>query len=183
MCYKHRMRRIAILSSASGSGKSTVGKALAVRLGVPYVELDALHHGPNWTEATPEELRARIEPLVAGDGWVVDGHYLSKLGTLVLDRADTVVWLDLPVRIWLPRLLARTIRRLRTGEELWNGNRESFRGAFVGRNALVPWAIRHYNLRRRELPALLARYPLVRLRTTADVDAFLETVADREPTD
>jgi hypothetical protein len=44
------MRKIAVTASASGSGKSTVGRALAERLGVPCVELDALVHGPNWTE-------------------------------------------------------------------------------------------------------------------------------------
>jgi adenylate kinase family enzyme len=172
------VQRVAILSSASGSGKSTLGRELARRLGVPYVELDALHHGPGWTEATPAELRARVEPVVARDGWVVDGHYLSKIGTLVLDRADTVVWLDLPPRVWLPRLIARTLRRIRTGEELWNGNRESLRGAFAGRDALIPFALRHYRPRRRDFPTTLAPYPLVRLRTPGQVDAFLASVPD-----
>ena len=38
----------------------------------------------------------------------MDGSYRSKLGNLVLDSADTVVWLDQPIRVWLPRLLRRT---------------------------------------------------------------------------
>ena len=80
---------------------------------MPFVELDALHHGPNWTEATAEELRARVEPLVADDGWVIDGGYWGKIGDLVLRHADLVVWLDLPVRVWLPRLIRRTVRRVR----------------------------------------------------------------------
>ena len=175
------MQRIAITASASGSGKSTLARELARRLDVPYVELDALHHGPDWAQATAEELSARVEPVVAQDAWVIDGHYLGKLGTLVLDRADTVVWLDLPPRVWLPRLLRRTVRRLLRGEELWNGNRESLRGALVGRDALMPFAIRTYAARRRELPATLAPYPLVHLRTPAEVDAFLASVPERDP--
>jgi Shikimate kinase len=98
------MRRVTIIASASGNGKTTLGRELAARLGVPFVELDALVHGPGWVETPDEELRARVEPILAGDGWVVDGTYQRKLGTLVLDAADTVVWLDLPIRVWLRRL-------------------------------------------------------------------------------
>jgi len=102
------MRRVAVIASASGNGKTTLARALAGRLSVPYVEMDALHHGPNWTEATPEELRARVEPIVDSDAWVIDGAYRGKLGDLVLERAELVVWLDLPMRVWLPRLVRRT---------------------------------------------------------------------------
>ena len=90
------MKRVVILSSASGSGKSTLGRRLAALLGVPYVELDAIHHQAGWRELTAEELRREVEPIVAGDAWVIDGAYRGKLGHLTLDRADTVVWLDLP---------------------------------------------------------------------------------------
>lgn len=38
-------RRI-VVKGSSGSGKSTVADELARRLGVPHIELDALHHGP-----------------------------------------------------------------------------------------------------------------------------------------
>jgi adenylate kinase family enzyme len=167
------MKRVAVIASASGCGKTTVGRAIAARLAVPFVELDALHHGPGWTEATADELRARVEPLVATDAWVIDGGYRGKLGDLVLGAADIVVWLDLPVRTWLPRLLRRTFGRIVRRQELWGGNRETFRGAFVGRDALIPWSLRHYRRRRRVYPAQLARFNVVRLRTNAEVDRFL----------
>lgn len=167
------MRRVAVVGSASGNGKTTLGRRLAEALDVPFHELDALNHGAGWVEATPSELQAAVAPIVAGDAWVVDGLYRGKLGTLVLDAADTVVWLDLPVRIWLPRLLRRTLRRLVTREELWNGNRESVRSAFLGREALVPFALRSHVRRRRTYPADLAPYPVVRLRTPRAVAAFL----------
>ncbi len=78
------MRRVAVISSASGSGKTTVGRELARRLAVPFHELDALHHGPGWTEASAEELCARVEPFVTEEEWVIDGSYRGKLGDLVL---------------------------------------------------------------------------------------------------
>jgi adenylate kinase family enzyme len=164
------------MASASCSGKTTLGRELARRLDAPFVELDALNHGPNWSEATPEELRARVEPLIAGRRWVVDGSYRSKLGDRVLERSDVVVWLDLPRRVWLPRLVRRTLGRIVRRERLWNDNRETFRGGFLVRDSLLRFALRTYPSRRQAYPAELGRYNLVRLRSTREVERWLEGV-------
>jgi cytidylate kinase len=172
------VRKVSVTASASGNGKTTVGRELAGRLGVPFIELDALVHGPNWNETPDEELRRLLEPVLARDGWVIDGGYRGKLGTLVLEQADVVLWLDLPVRVWLPRLVRRTIRRLRGREELWNGNRETVRGAVWGRDALIPYALRAHRRHRRSYPVELAPFPVVRLRSRRAVDAFLSAAAE-----
>ena len=167
------MRKVAVIASASGNGKTTLGRELARRLGVPFVELDALVHGPGWVETPDDELRAKVEPIVASDRWVIDGTYQNKLGDLVLRAADVVVWLDLPIRVWLSRLTRRTLRRIRGREQLWNGNRESLLAAIWGRESLFVWAFRMHFRRRRTWPTALASYPTVRLRTRADVEEFL----------
>lgn len=174
------MRRVAIIASASGNGKTTLGRELAARMGVVFVELDALVHGPGWTETPDEVLVAQVEPILAKNGWVIDGTYMRKLGDRVLAAADIVLWLDLPIRVWLPRLVRRTGRRLVGREEIWNGNRESLRSAVWGRESLFGYALRSHFARRREWPAQLSAYPVVRLRTTAGVRAFLTGAARRE---
>jgi adenylate kinase family enzyme len=169
-------RRV-VVRGGVGSGKSTFARELARRLGVAHVELDALHHGPGWREATAEELRAKVdEALDDGRGWVVDGNYDSKLGTLVLGRAQLVVWLDLPLRVTFPRLLRRTVRRLHTREELWNGNRETWRGSFLSRDSILLWLLRTHRRNRREWPSRFEGRELVRLRTRRQAEAWLARV-------
>jgi adenylate kinase family enzyme len=171
------VRKVAVVTSASGSGGTWLGSELAERLGVPFHELDALFWKPGWVESTAEELHAAVLPIVATDAWVIDGSYQSKIGQLVLGNADVVVWLDLPMRTWLPRLVRRTFRRARTGEELWEGNHESLRKAFLSRDSLILFTLRHFQARRRRYPERFAAYEVVRLRSHAEIDAFLRSVA------
>jgi hypothetical protein len=85
-------RRIAVVG-VSGNGKTTFARRLAASLDVPYTELDALCHLPGWVEASDEDFRREVEAVInRSDGWVLDGSYQSKLGDLVLQRADTIVW-------------------------------------------------------------------------------------------
>jgi adenylate kinase family enzyme len=170
------VKRVAVITTASGCGCTTFGKALAERLGVPYVELDALFWRPGWVESTSEELRAAVEPIVATDAWVIDGGYWGRLGDVVVKRSELVVWLDLRIATWLPRLLRRTMRRIVRREVLWNGNRETFRGAFLGRDALIPYMLRNYRRRRRVYPDRLSSYDHVRLRSQREVEDFLRSV-------
>jgi adenylate kinase family enzyme len=170
------VRRVNV-KGTSGSGKTTLGQELARRLGVPFVELDALHHGPNWAEPTNEEFRARVEQAMerAPDGWVIDGNYDSKLAETVVGAADTIVWLDLPLRLKLRRLGRRTSHRIRNDVELWNGNKESWWTAVVGPESLFVWMLRTHVSHRREWPRRFAGDPrFVRLRSAAAARAWLE---------
>ena len=166
-------RKIALIASASGNGKTTVGRELAGRLGVPFVELDELVHGPGWVEIADEDLRDRLQPIIAADAWVIDGTYQRKLGDMVISAADTIVWLDLPMRVWLARLVRRTWRRARGHEQLWNGNKESLSSLFWGRDALFVLAFRSHFRRRREWPQTLPGRSIRRLRSKDEVEQFL----------
>lgn len=170
------MRRVNV-KGTSGSGKTTFSRELARRLDVPFVELDALHHGPNWAEPTDEEFRARVSEAIerAPDGWVIDGNYEGKLGDLVLGATDTIVWLDLPLRLKLRRLWRRTTHRIRNDVELWNGNKETWWNAVWGPQSLFGWMLRTHVRQRREWPRRFGDDPrFVRLRSPAEARAWLE---------
>jgi len=105
------LRRVNV-KGTSGSGKTTFARELARRLDLPFVELDALHHGPDWYQPTAEEFRARVLEAMAQlpNGWVIDGNYEAKLGDIVIGAADTIVWLDLPLALKLRRVGAGRAR-------------------------------------------------------------------------
>ena len=165
--------RIAVIGP-SGSGKTWLSSQLASAMGLRHVEIDALHHGPNWEACSPEELRARVAAATDGDDWVSDGMYHQMIGELVLERVETVAWLDLPLRLVMWRLLRRTYVRKRDGTELWHGNREGpWRDSF--RYLIWPAFRRGFN--RSKLPARFAKQsPHVsvhRLRSDEAVRGFL----------
>jgi adenylate kinase family enzyme len=157
----------------SGSGKTTVARQLAEQHGLPHVELDALHWGPNWTECPADEFRARVERALSEAGWVADGTYHGKLGDSVLEQADFVVWLDLPLRVVARRVTVRTLRRIRNCEELWNGNRETWGEAFFHRDSLMLWLVSTHRAHRRRYVERLDRYEFVRLRSQREIEAWL----------
>jgi adenylate kinase family enzyme len=178
------MRRVAVIGG-SCTGKTTVSRELAGRLGVPHVELDALHHDRGWQEAPAELLRTRVQAALdaAPYGWVVDGNYHGKLGTYVLERADTVVFLDLPLGLTLRRVLRRTAGRVVSRKELWNGNRETLRNAF-SRDSIVWWVITRHGKNRRNWPPRYEALPhlrVVRLRSPREVSDWLQSIQATEP--
>jgi adenylate kinase family enzyme len=150
------VQRISVVGS-SGAGKSTLARHLAARLGLPHLELDSIYHQPGWVPLDAGEFAARVAAAVAADRWVIDGNY-SAVRPLIWARADTVVWLDLPRRTVMRRLAWRTLRRVASRAELWNGNREQWRSVLSRSpdKSLLVWAWQHYPAYRQRYTAALA---------------------------
>ena len=138
----------------TNAGKTTMARRLAARIGVPHVELDALFWGPNWTEATDETFRERVVAATSGDGWVACGNY-KRTHDLLWPRADTMVWLDPPLRVVLRRAIFRTIRRSILRTNLWGtGNREHISNLWSENDSLYKWAKASYGTRRAHYTAV-----------------------------
>jgi len=163
-----------------GSGKTTTAALIARRTGAPHVELDALYWEPNWTVAELAVFRARITAAVAGGQWVADGNYFSSSHDITWPRADTIVWLDLPRRTTVRRVVWRTGSRAVLGTQLWSGNRESLRMMFR-RDEIVRFAWREYPKYQQRYATLMhdaewAHLRWVRLRSPHAVRAWVSAL-------
>jgi adenylate kinase family enzyme len=180
------MRRVSVVG-ASGSGKSTLARELGTRLGVPTIELDAIHHLSDWEPIGRDEFLRRVTAIAATDEWVIDGNY----GIVVRDgpvwqRADTVVWLDLPKKVVMRQVIGRTLRRVARREVLWNGNRERWSNVFHRDpdRSIIRWAWTTHRSVAERYRALMndERFPhlvFVRLQSRAEIGAWLDRAGPR----
>jgi adenylate kinase family enzyme len=172
------MRRVSVVGT-SGTGKTTLARVLARRLRVPYIELDAMFWEPNWTPAADVVFRERVRDAIAPDAWVCDGNY-SVVRDVVQPRADTLVWLDLPLPVVLARTVRRSVGRAISRAEYWSGNVEDWRRV-LGRDSLIWWVISTHRSRRKHWEAWLrqreaAHLRVVRLRSRRAVRNWLAGV-------
>ncbi|MFZ5885767.1 MAG: shikimate kinase [Chloroflexota bacterium] len=170
-----------VVIGTTSSGKSTLAKRLAGKLGYDFIELDALHWEPNWAEAPLEVFRQRVETATQAPAWVVAGNY-HVVRDIVWSRAEAVVWLDysFPRVFW--QLTRRTFLRWWTQELLWGTNRESLWTHFKlwSEDSLFHWLFKTYWRRKREIPALLSlpehrHLKLFHFKHPQETEAWLNT--------
>ena len=176
------MERIAVVGT-SGSGKTTLARALSDKLGLAHIELDGIFHQPNWVPRPSDEFQAELQDrmVASGDRWVTCGNYSSVSGDLHLRQADTVVWLDMSRPVIMRRVIARTVRRAITREELWNGNREPLTNFYNWDPEvnIIRWAWTRFESTRskyeeKAIDGSWSHATIIRLRTPAEVAAFLD---------
>lgn len=112
-----------LIAGITGSGKTTLARRIASKWGLVHHEIDALHHGPNWTPR-PEFLDD-VRAFAATDRWVTEWQYTSK-GTdeIMTPRAQLAIWLDYPWPVVRRRLIRRTLGRSIRRTKMYNGNVE-----------------------------------------------------------
>lgn len=181
-----RPQRIQIIG-ASCAGKTTLGRALSARLGLPFTDLDELWWSPGWIEAGHDTMRSRLGPLAASPAWVVSGNYFPSTEPVLWPRVQWLVVLDLPLSLLLRRAASRTVRRAITGETCCNGNREQL-GRIAHRDGVLRYTLRTWSTRHRRYAGLADEASLAHARVTRLTDAggasrLLDALAPAHRTD
>lgn len=166
------MKRVIVIGSG-GAGKSTFARALGTRTGLPVIHLDQEYWGPNWKEPPAEEWKAKVTAMTEREAWIMDGNF-GGTRELRMRAADTIVFLDLPRRVCLYRILKRTIKYYgRSRPDMTEGCKERFDLEFI------LWIWNYPDRTRKRVTDEIGQFPgkrYVRLCSGREIKEFLQNV-------
>jgi adenylate kinase family enzyme len=171
--------RISIIGTA-GCGKTTLAKQLSARLGIPHVELDACHWGPNWTPVANAIFLSQVDAALEQENWVMDGNYI-RVRFNIWEQATHIVWLDYPRWRIMQQVTTRSLRRILTREKLWAGNRETVQKSFFSQDSIIRFAWKSYERQKRDYEELFSfslfrDTEVVRLKSPRETRQWVENL-------
>lgn len=101
------MKKVAVFGNAGG-GKSTLSKRLSTISHLPLHVLDKIQYQAGGVEVPEEEYKRVHGEILATDQWIIDGFGSIETLWPRLDRADTLVYVDLPIYVhcwWITKRL------------------------------------------------------------------------------
>lgn len=132
-----------IIVGCSCTGKTSTGRLIEKELGLPHTDIDDLFWKPDWNGSTDEELSSKLEEVTSKEKWCLVGNY-GRTNHITWPKADLIVWLNFPFPVVFRQSLYRTLKRIYTGEDICNGNKETFFKQFFTRESIIWWVIKTY---------------------------------------
>jgi adenylate kinase family enzyme len=160
-----------LVVGSAGAGKTTFALKLADLMCLPVIHLDSEYWRPGWQHTPADEWPAHVDDLAARDAWVMDGNYGGTLDRR-LARADAAIFLDIPRRTCLRRVIGRSLRyHGRPSPGLPEGCPERLELQFL------VWVWNYERRSRARVVSLLTTsgLPVVHLRSTREAERWLTT--------
>ena len=175
------MQRVMIVGG-SGSGKSTLARWLGDCTGLPVYHMDHIHWTAGW-QARPRDKRKELAlEIENGSRWIFEGGFSTTYVHRV-SRADTLIWIDLPVALRLWRVSKRLWQLYgQTRPDMAEGCAETFHAETLPFYRWI-WRTRHSH--RVQLQNLIDTQGqgirVHHLRSRAEVAAFQAGLSDCRP--
>lgn len=99
--------RIALIGNA-GSGKTTLGFQLHEKLHIPLYHLDQYYWNPGWQRVDADTFTKTHHDLCDKESWIIDGVG-QRVMQYRLERADVIIFLDIPTYVCLWRVIKRSL--------------------------------------------------------------------------
>ncbi|CAN5602655.1 DNA topology modulation protein [soil metagenome] len=166
------MKKIVVIGSG-GAGKSTFSKQLGVALDIDVIHLDSLYWQPGWVKMPKGEWNETVRRLTEGESWIMDGNF-GGTREMRMRASDTVIFLDIPRRVCLYRVLKRVVvYNGRTRHDMAEGCNERLDLEFIA------WVWNYPNRGRRNFFKEIEQFRdknIVILRSVREISRFIQTV-------
>lgn len=141
------MKKILIIGNACG-GKTTLSRILRKSLHIPLYHIDSFQFLAGWKQRTNEECKSILIKLIDADDWIIEGFGNRDIVGLLLKAADTVIFIDYPVRVHFWRAIKRQVMSRRGGRQelpencpefTFNYTIRLFKTIWKGHTKFRPW--------------------------------------------
>jgi len=117
---KIKPNRVFIIGTM-GSGKTTLAKSIANKLGIKHNSLDDIYWTRKYTKKRSPEKRERlVKKIIKNKKWVIEGVFQSWVGEIA-KKADLIIWLNLHPRRLTWNIIKRYIKNSLSGKEKERG--------------------------------------------------------------
>jgi adenylate kinase family enzyme len=169
------MKRVAVFGNAGG-GKSTAARRLAEITRLPLYLLDTIQYRTGGGKIPHEEYLREHADLLRRDEWVIDGFGCVASAWERFSKADTLVYIDLPLIMhhwWVTKRLMKGLFATPEGwpknSPMWSSTIDSYKVLWLCHRRLTP--------RYRQLVAEAAAFKRVHhLKSRGEIDAFLNAI-------
>jgi len=175
------MKKVAVFGNAGG-GKSTLSKRLSEIAGLPLYILDKIQYLPGGSEVPQEEYKRTHQEILDTDRWIIDGFGCMETLWLRLERADTLVFVDLPlfVHFWwvTKRMIVGHFKPPEGWPEnspIWESSLSSYRGLWLCYKYLTP-RYREY------IQQVQSTKSVYHIRSPQQISQFIELIKNESDT-
>ena len=173
------MQRV-MITGGPGSGKSTLARILGDHSGLPVHHMDQIHWKPGWVQRDMTERVAMCHAVEKGEHWVFEGGFSATYDHRA-GRADTQIWLDLPVMLRFWRVLRRLLRSYgETRADMADNCPEVFHAGTI---AFWHWIFTSRRRTRARLARLIAQHPhltIHQLQTRSQVRSYIASLTAKQ---
>jgi adenylate kinase family enzyme len=170
-----RMKRVAVFGNAGG-GKSTLAKRLAQITGLPLYSVDTIKYKVGGGEVPREQYLTAHADLLLQDEWIIDGFGCVPSAWERFSRADTLIYVDLPVMMHYWWVTKRLIKGLFVNPEGWPKNSPMWRST-MSSYRVIPLCDKRLTPKYRQLVSAEAPHKRIHhLKSRSEIKSFLEVV-------
>ena len=174
------MKKVAVFGNAGG-GKSTLSKRLSEITGLPLHVLDKIQDQSGGSEVPQEEYKRIHQKILEEDQWIIDGFGCMETLWLRLDKADSLVYVDLPIYIHFWWVTKRFVTGYFKPPEGWperspilESSVNSYRALWLCQRYLAP-KYREY------IKQAESSKSVYHIRTTKQISQFIELMVSKHP--
>lgn len=167
-----KLEKKILVVGVSASGKSVFSRKLGHRTGLPVTYIDALMWKPGWSYIGDDETVKLLDEASQQPEWIIEGYIEKEAQALILERADSIIYLDYPRCVAAWRYIKRSWRHRKDPRPELEGCPDKF--SF--KSLIKIWKKKEVYYLNKSLAVMSDQSKLIKLTSPKEAEIFLQKI-------